>query len=371
MPISVNGANGITFADGSIQNTGATGFGFKNRIINGDMRVAQRGTTTSVGVDMYGGCDRWKQWAADGGESGRCTMSQSTDAPAGFAYSQQLAVTTAQASVSAAHAYQLVQRIETLNCQDLGFGQASKYITVSFWAKSTKAGVYNVTMYFAGASSNKVNVREVTLSSTWTKYTLTFVTDSSQAVNSSITSYGLIFGIGLMAGSNWRSGSTSDSWAAHTGTNWFTSNQVNFYDSTSNTFNITGVQVEKGSVATDFDYRDYGRELQLCQRYFSKLGGTNSGEGLAIGMVNDAPTAAWFVVNYPTTMRAAPTMSYSNISVSNQANYTYAATSIRGQTTGLDSASFGLNFATGGTTFTPVAILTNTTAGNISMSAEL
>ena len=309
MSLTFNGLNGLSFGDGTSQNTAASGFGFKNRIINGDMRIAQRGTVTGAGIDTYGGCDRWKIWCADGGESGRATMSQSTDAPAGFYYSQQIAVTTAEASVSSSHNFQLIQRIEALNLLDVGFGQSSKYFTVSFWAKSNKAGTYNVTIFFTGSSSNKVNVREVALTSTWTRYTLTFITDSTQAIGISANSYVQV-GIGLMAGSQWRSGTTTDSWAVHNGTNWNTSNQVNFFDSTSNIINVTGVQFEKGSTATDFDWRPYPTERSLCQRYL-EYGNAR------IGNTNAANSYESTSVNYKVTKRASPSVSFYNLQTNN------------------------------------------------------
>lgn len=298
MSVTYGGTN-VTFPDGSV--LGTAGYvPFRNKIINGDMKIAQRGTVTGAGIDTYGGCDRWKVWCADGGESGRVTMSQSTDAPTGFSYSQKLEVTTAQTSISSGHGFELMQRIENINCADLGFGVANKYVTVSFWAKASKAGTYCVNLFYNGISTSKINVREVSLTSTWTYYTLTFSTDSAQALSLSGTS-NVQLGIGLMFGSQWKNAVTTDTWSTHNGTNWVTSNQVNFFDTVGNTINISGVQLEPGSVATPFESIPYQQQIQLCQRYYLSytLASTctswsvNSTQNLAIG--------------YPVQMRAAPT----------------------------------------------------------------
>jgi hypothetical protein len=306
MPVQYGGDK-ITFSDGSTVGNGWSGF--KNKIINGDMRVAQRGTVTGAGIDTYGGCDRWKVWCADGGETGRVTMSQSTDAPSGFRNSQQLTVTTAQTSVSSSHAFDLVQRIESINCDDMGFGTSGKYMAVSFWAKSSKAGTYAVNIYYVGASTSKVNVREVSLTSTWTYYTLSFSVDSAQALSSS----GYVqLGFGLMAGSGWQGGVTTDTWATHGG-NWYTSNQANFFDTVGNTINITGVQLEKGSTATSFDYRSYSAELAMCQRYYYSVNATG------VTLIGGSSNVANGTIVFPVTMRSTPTVT--GVTVNRLTNY--------------------------------------------------
>ncbi len=276
----------------------------RNKIINGSMIIAQRGTTiTGVGQDSYGSCDRWKQWAADGSETGAATSSQSTDVPAnqGFRFSKKLQVTTAQTSIAGTAAYKLVQRIESVNCGDLGFGSTGKYITISFWAKvKNKPGTYCVSLWFYGASSNKTIVREVSLTTSWAKYTITIPTDSTQNVVNN-TSTGIELGLGLFAGASIRNGNTSSDWVAGATASTFTSNQVNFYDSTSNALYITGVQLEAGAVPTPFEHRQYTTELQLCQRYYLAYTvastctswSVNSTQNLAIG--------------FPVQMRAGPT----------------------------------------------------------------
>jgi hypothetical protein len=301
-------ANSV-FQTGSVENymmASGGSLGARNKIINGDMKIAQRGTITGAGVDTYGACDRFKHWCADGGESGRCTMSQSTDVPANqnFKYSEKLQVTTAQASVGSAHAFKFIQRIESTNCTDLGFGSTGKYITYSFWAKvENKPGVYCVSAWFYGASSNKTIVREVSLTTSWAKYTITIPTDSTQNVVEN-TSTGIEIGIGLMAGSSVRSGSTASDWVSSSLASTYTSNQVNFYDSTSNALYVTGVQLEAGAVPTPFEFRQYGTELALCQRYYTKMN-LNTYTGF-VGWC-DSTTEFIAMASFPVTMRTEPT----------------------------------------------------------------
>ena len=309
---------------------GNSGVNFRNRIINGDMRIAQRGTVTGAGIDTFGACDRWKHWAADGGESGRSTISQSTDVPAGqpFSNSVKVQVTTAQTSISAGHGYKLVQRIEANNVMDLGFGTTgSKQFTVSFWAKvETKTGIYCVSIWaYEAGTQYRQQVREVTLGTTWQYYTLTFTVDANAQLAAG-TGIGLELGFTLMAGSGIRSGVTTDTWANGSSAAATTNNQVNFYDSTSNALYVTGVQLEPGNQATAFEVRPYGTELQLCQRYFwSGRGAMATGHYL---MYNISYTD-WLgnFGSFPVTMRATPTMSFTGGSGTNCSSVSVTAQS--------------------------------------------
>ena len=362
MSVIVDGSNGLIFNDASTQTTAATGFGFKNRIMNGAMVIAQRGTTPTS-TNLWYPADRFRLAVSN---SSKVNLSQSTTAPTGFINSI-LATSLAATTVGSTDAYEVSQQIEGYNIADLAWGTASAAtVTLSFWVRSSLTGT------FGGVLENNGNTRAYPFSytinsaNTWEQKTITVAGDTSGTWLTD-NSRGIIIRWSLGCGSTYLN--TANAWVA--GDYYSVTGETKLVATNGATWYITGVQFEKGSTATAFDYRDYGRELMMCQRYFSKLGGTTSGEALAMGMINDGPTAAWFTVKYPMTMRAAPTMAYSSIGVSNMATYTHAATSIRGQTNGVDSSSFGLNFSTGGTTFTPVSILTTATAGYISMSAEL
>ena len=304
------GGDSITFADNSTISSGYTGF--KNKLINGKFEIQQKGTVTGVQgdtlTDAYG-IDRWKQWVGASGMTGISTWSVSADVPEGqgFKNSLSIAVTTAS-TPSSLQSCALNQRIEGYNISDLAWGTSNAAtVTLSFWAKSTKTGTYSVALYSACNTGNSpTNVREISVTNTWQKFTLTY---SGQNVNSDVhtgNSQGIGVYIMLNAGSSKKTAATTDAWVAYDGSNFATPNQVNFYDTVGNTFYITGAQLEKGSVATSFDHRPYSEELAMCQRYFVTLA---SGGSKAIAMVS-YQTSTYFegVVHFPVTMRATPSL---------------------------------------------------------------
>ena len=273
-------------------------FGFRNRLHNGNFVISQRGTSTAdMGVDSRGAGDRWFQWANAGGQAGRTTFSiETSDLPTGFTNGLKIEVTTTE-TPGATEAYALNQRIEGLNAQDLAWGTASaKPLTLSFWAKTTKAGTYCVYLNNSSAST-KYNIREVSLTTSWAYYTLTFSGDTSTAItNDNLGRLQVYFG--LMAGSTVASGTAGDNWNTVSG---FTSNQVNFFDSTNNILRVTGVQLEVGTVATPFEHRPFGVELALCQRYYELTG---------FGNIAIFESGSTYVMNlvYKVTKRAQPSI---------------------------------------------------------------
>lgn len=271
MTVSINGTSGVTFPDASVQNTAATGFGFKNRIINGQMAIWQRGTSGFTTPNNYS-ADRWLVW---GGVS-LSAVGQSTDVPSGYKYSL---------SVSGTNNPQSLQRIESVNCTDL----AGNSVTVSFWAKQTSGAGANslaLNLYYANATDNFSSVTSIssnlfTGTTGWVQYTATITGLPSGVAN------------GL---------------------------QVLIYANTTGaaTFLITGVQLEKSPTATSFDYRPYGTELALCQRYYEKsydqsvIPGTASTAGLAGGYcyIGSAASNIAPSTRFKVTKRATPSISY-------------------------------------------------------------
>lgn len=275
---------------------------FKNRIHNGAFTVWQRGTPiTGVGVDGRS-VDRHFQWANAGGQVGRTTWAQETsDLPVGFGSGLNISVTTAHTSIGSSEAYAYNIRSEGQDFQDLQWGTANaKPLTVSFWAKSNKTGTYCLYLNNSSAST-KYNIREVSITNTWTYFSYTFSGDTATAITNDTAGRICVY-LGLMAGSTLKSGTAGDAWNTGYG---FTTNQVNFFDSTSNVLRITGVQLEVGSTATSFEYRPYGVELQLCQRYYQVRSGTQI--SATRGFQSDVSVR----MNVPliNPMRAAPTVS--------------------------------------------------------------
>jgi hypothetical protein len=239
--------------------------GRKNLIINGAMKVAQRGTSiTGVGGGSDFLLDRWI--IGGGTTAGRLTMSQDSDGPAGFANSLKLDCTTADTSIAAAEQSYIIYKFEGQDLQQLKKGTSSaESMTLSFYVKGNSAATYTAEFY--DADNQRHNGQTFSVTTSWNKVTLTYVPDTTGAYNDD-NALSLYLFIWIHAGSEFTSGTfTSNTWLSNDATRRI-ADQTSFYDSTSRTLNITGVQLEVGSVATDFEHRSYGEELHLCQRYY-------------------------------------------------------------------------------------------------------
>ena len=257
-------------ASGTVQNQSA----FKNIIINGDMSIAQRGTSfTGLGdTDSQYTLDRFK-WSEEGNSgTAEFTITQSTDVPTGqgFATSLKLDCTTADTSIDSGNIIYIEQRVEGQNLQYLKYGTSSaESTTLSFWVKSNKTGTYTVNALGDLGGSGKLYSQAYTISSadTWEKKTLTFIGDTALAINNN-SSNGLQLMWNLLAGTSKSSGSLQ-TWGSNTQANRAVG-QVNLADSTSNELYITGIQWEAGTTASDFEFLPFDVQLNRCKRYFEK-----------------------------------------------------------------------------------------------------
>ena len=240
-------------------------FGRRRLNINGDMRVNQRGTKTSM-QNGHGGPDRMR---LNSSALGVYTLSQSSGSPNGFAKSFHINTTTANTS-PATSAYAMLQyRFEGNDLTSLKWGTSdAEKVTVSFWVKTNKTGTYNLELYQLDNSSNYFANKQYTVSAsdTWEKKVITFPAGNNVAIPLDATN-ALNVNFWLAGGSTYTSGSASDGNFHSTDANRAAGN-VNFADSTSNSFRLTGLQVEIGDNATPFEYLSLGEELALCQRYF-------------------------------------------------------------------------------------------------------
>jgi len=267
-------------ASGTVQNQSA----FKNIIINGDMSIAQRGTSvSSITTSSYNTLDRFKLTI---GSAGTWTQSQSTDVPSGqgFAKSLKMDCTTANASLSSGAYFFLEQQIEGQILQYLKKGTANaESLTLSFWVKSNKTGTYIAELRDTDNDRTISKSYTISSASTWEKKTITYDGDTSGAfTNDNNTSLRLEFHLG--AGSSYQSGTLQTSWGARTQADEVVG-QVNLADSTANEWYITGVQLEAGTSASDFEFLPYDVNLQRCFRYCQKhtdphLVGVNSSSNL-------------------------------------------------------------------------------------------
>jgi hypothetical protein len=242
------------------------------------MSIAQRGTTaTGIGNgDLgYHTVDRWK-FIEDGSPTYEFTMSQDTDVPSGqgFAKSLKLDITTEQVSLLSTEVLIIEQSIEGQNLQYLKKGTANaESLTISFWVKSNKTGSFALGFRDVDNSRRNNNLITINSSNTWEKKTLTIDGDTSGALDND-NGASLIIQFWLDSGSNYNSGTQQSGWVSNTNSDINAGNTFTFADSTSNYINITGVQLEAGTTASDFEFLPVDVNLARCQRYFQVLDGS-------------------------------------------------------------------------------------------------
>lgn len=298
MPVSISGTNGVTFPDSSLQAAAASPFGLKNRIINGDMVISQRNGTSSVTPTT--GQYTLDRYAAILSQASKFTVQQnagSVTPPADF--TNYLGVTSTSAySVGTNDFFQIVQAIEGFNIADLGWGTANaRTVTLSFWVRSSLTGT------FAGAFNNAVNNRSyvfnytISSANTWEQKTITVAGDTTGTWGAN-NGIGINVRFSLGGGSTYQT--TAGSWTAG---DYFTSSSATSVVATNGaTFYITGVQLERNTTATPFEWLPYSTELALCQRYFQKITDWQIAGGF------ETTTAIAMYGGLPVSMRTAPTV---------------------------------------------------------------
>tara|TARA_A100001515_G_scaffold109248_1_gene90166 strand:- start:188 stop:1246 length:1059 start_codon:yes stop_codon:yes gene_type:complete len=283
----------------------------KNLIINGAMQVAQRGDTASV-TDGYGGADRFK-FNRSGAAVVTLKQGGSGVSPTdqGFGFSQHIDVTTADSSLAAGDYALISYRFEGQDLQQLKKGTANaQQVTLSFYIKSPKTGTHIVELVDQSNSGRHVN-KAYTVSSadTWEKKTVTFPMETSNTITND-NARRMDLNWWLAAGSTYSSGTLQTSWGADTDANRAVG-QVNCMDSTSNDIFITGVQLELGTVATDFEHRSFAQELELCRRYYNRFG-VNSSTGTPIINFMQNSTDRIPIPQLNPEMRTTPTVTGTN-----------------------------------------------------------
>jgi hypothetical protein len=298
----------------------------RNIIYNGAMQIAQRGTSTaSITTQGYYTADRWSVGI---NTHGTWTQSVENDAPtgSGFRKSLKMLCTTADASPAAADRILIQQPLEGLDLQRIAKGTSSaQELTLSFWVKSNVTGTYIASLYDNNNTRHVSKTYTISASATWEKKTITFPADTTGAfTNDNAASLYLVLYLG--AGSNWTSGTLATSWASFVAANDATG-QTNLAAATNNYWQVTGVQLETGSVATPFEFLPYGEDLRRCQRYYQRFVASTVYGRFAVGQ-SYSGTGHFWLLHFPTTMRIAP----SSI-----------------DTTGLTAANFAITTNTGGT----------------------
>ena len=317
MPLSIHGTNGITFNDGSTQNT-RPAVGFRNRIINGAMMIDQRNAGASVTpavTDTYS-LDRY---LVSFSASSKFSFQQSTTAPAGFINSL-LFTSLAATSVGSTDQYRFEQRIEGLNVADLGWGTANaQTVTLSFWARSSLTGTFGGALVNSAANRSYPFSFTINSANTFEYKTVTIAGDTT---GTWLTTNGIGIGVRFSLGCGSTFKGTAGAWSA---SNLIApTGAVDLVATNGATFYITGVQLEAGSTATDFERRPYGTELALCQRYYQKSysHGVVPNTATAIGVVGGVASGANYMpvsCSLPVIMRSNATFSVISASGTNGA----------------------------------------------------
>jgi len=364
MSVAVSGES-ITFNDNSVQNTAATGFGFKNRIINGAMVIDQRnaGAASANTISGYF-LDRWQ---VNQSTTGKLTAQQDAGAvtpPVGF--TDYLGVTSQSAySISSTDNYNIAQFIEGFNTADLAWGTANASpVTLSFWVRSSLTGTFGGALLNSALDRSYPFSYTISAANTWEQKSVTIAGDTTGTwLATNGVGIRIYFGIGV--GSTYTG--TAGAWAgslllAPTGaTSVVGTNGATFY--------ITGVQLEKGSTATSFDYRPYGTELALCERYFQRISGFNTATGTSTVQCGSS-------IMYKTEMRTSPSASLTaalQITRVAVADFTQSAAQvdIAGSGARVNTLGVSLNFANFTGLPTDTALPTIVNGGILTLSAEL
>ena len=288
---------------------GFTGNNFRNIIINGDMSIAQRATSASgITGTSYNTVDRFENNMSS---FGTWTQSQETDAPIGqgFVKSLKMECTTENASLSASDVINIRTKFEGQNLQYLKKGTSNaESLTLSFWVKSSTTGTY--ICEFRDVDNNRSISKSYTIDTadTWEKKTLTFAGDTTGAFDND-NGLSLLLYFYLGAGSNYSSGTLNTSWNTRTLTD-VAVGQVNLGSTIGNYWQITGVQLEAGTTASDFEFLPYDVNLQRCKRYYyTYVNGIDQSIGIGVGYNNNK---VYSHVNFQVEMRAVPSIITSN-----------------------------------------------------------
>jgi hypothetical protein len=288
---------------GSADAGGITG---KNLIINGAMQVAQRGTSaTGVGASngVFPCVDRMKVFA--GNTAGRATVSQVADVHDGFANALKFECTTADTSIATNEFFGVQYVIEGQDVQQLKKGTSdAESLTLSFYVKGNASATYTVEI--RDLDNDRINTQTFAVTTFWNRISLTLIPDTTGAFDDD-NAGSLQLSFWLHAGSTYTGGTfASNTWASRVQGNRVNSSQTSFFDSTSRTFFITGIQLEVGEQATPFEHRSYGDELARCQRYYySHADGATQSIGFGANYSSSLLTCQ---VHFPVTMRSSPTL---------------------------------------------------------------
>jgi hypothetical protein len=364
---------GVTVAGVDASGNGVGGLAhpptFKNLIINGAMQVAQRGTSvTGVTASGYYTADRWNLNLTT---QGTWTQSVENDAPTGSGFRKSLKVlcTTADAAPAATDQIRINQNFEGQNLQSIRKGTSSaQQVTLSFWVKSNVTGTYIIETRDIDNDRSISASYSVASSGTWEKKTIVFSADTTGAFDND-NGQSLQINWWLGGGTDFTSGTLNTSWGSRVAAN-VAVGQTNLAASTNNYWQVTGVQLEVGNTATEFEFMPIDAELAQCQRYYFRNNFVTTSDygwlGTAISTTQvNMPTPI------PTTMRTTPTsVDYASIRVFDGVNAAQTISAVSLLASAGNPPVIALT-ATGLTQYRPYTLLANTLPSYVGISAEL
>ena len=312
LPDGDGSADQVLKTDGSGQLGWADRHANPSLIINGAMKVAQRGTT-STNVSGITTVDRWHTQFAGGGITDTQESLSSSDTPYSLGFRNYLRMNNDTSTSGAGDVRQIYQIIEAQNIANSGWNytSASSYITLSLWVRTSLAGKYRFGLTSDDGTAQMFNFTETLVANTWTKITKTIPGNSNLTFNNDNGS-GLLVVASLWFGTNYTDATTVlDAWTANDATKNAPTDIADWGGTSNATFDITGVKLEVGSTATDFVHRSYGEELALCQRYLHRIGGsayTRTAAGFSY-----AASAHNTPIPVPVAMRAIPSLTTSDL----------------------------------------------------------
>jgi len=304
MSMILDGSNGVTFNDASLQGAAASPYVLKNRLINGDMRIDQRNAGASINNDTTGSQFSLDRWLIYGSQASKFSIQQnagSVTPPAGF--TNYLGCTSLSSySVGSTDEFDVIQRLEGFNTSDLAWGTANaKTVTLSFWVRSSLTGTFGGMIGNDTLNRRYIYSYSISSANTWEYKTITIAGDTS---GTWLTTNGKGMQIYFCIGAGTSNQGTAGSWGATT--LLAPTGQTSVVGTNGATFYITGVQLEQNTSATSFERRLYNQELAACQRYYYRQTAGAVGVRFGCGQAY-ATTNAVIASQFPVTMRTAPT----------------------------------------------------------------
>ena len=340
--------------------------GRRNIVINGAMQVAQRGTSsTSSGRYTL---DRFEAIATFG--EATVTQSQDSTSPDEFGKSYKIAIGSTAETVGTTEQQYIRYKIEGQDLQQLKHGTSSaESMTLSFYVRSSVTGTYAISFYSNDSNKNHVKTYTVDSANTWERKSVTVSGNTSDAFDND-NAVSLSIHWMLTQGSNYLGDNSSlNTWVTYGNTNFAGNVNAGFGTNANATFFLTGVQLEVGSQATPFEHRSFGEELQLCKRYLSQVSEASDNQVVHLVGYNQGSGACRYSLH--TEMRAAPTVTMTNMTILHGAGTEVAITSVDNILSQGSITSFRANPASSITSGDAVIFYTSGTDASIRLDAEL